>query len=238
VPTGNSVVDRAIEAHGGEARWRERSTLKATWTFRGMMFKLRFWESRLRRLQAIISTREPRVEIDPFPRPGSTASFTGAAEAIGANRRENPRASFDSLRSLLWWNEFEMLYFSSYVLWNYSQLPFLLLQPGLVLSDAGTTTGPTGERWDKVAVEFPAALPTHSPRQTFYFGPDGTLRRHDYFVAIMSRFARGARFIHRYHEVDGFKLPARIEMRLGTWGERYLPLLSLGFVDFDDLSLS
>jgi len=211
--------------------------LHATWTFRGTMFKLRFWESRLRRLRARISTREPRVEIEPFPAAGSSALLTSGTAEIGERKLLNPRRSFDSLRSLLWWNQFEMLYFSGYVLWNYAQLPFLLLQPGLVLSDAGQTTSATNEKWDKVQVDFPADFPTHSPRQTFYFGPDGTLRRHDYYVAIMSRFARGARFIHSYHQVDGFKLPARIEMRLGTWGEHYLPLLSLGFVDFDELSL-
>ena len=62
MPTGNRIVDRAIEAHGGEARWRQVSTLRLTWTFRGLMFKLRLREAQLRRLQARINTREPRVE--------------------------------------------------------------------------------------------------------------------------------------------------------------------------------
>jgi len=238
MPTGNRVVDQAIEAHGGEARWRALSSLHTTWTFRGMMFKLRLREASLRRLRAKLSTREPRVELEPFPQKGSSAVFTPQRVEIDSTRQlDDPRASFRSLRSLLWWNDFEMLYFAGYVLWNYAQLPFLLLQPGLAFTDAGVTTL-AGERCEKVVVDFPEAFPTHSPRQTFYFGADGTLRRHDYWVGIMSRFARGARYVHRYHEVDGFKVPARIEMKLGTWGERYLPLLSLGFVDFDDVSLS
>lgn len=236
MPTGNAIVDRAIEAHGGEARFARASALHVTWTFRGMMFKLRLRESRLRRLGAVIHTRAPRVEVTPFPGPSGRGVFTpGRVELDGQGpprALDDPRASFRSLRSLAWWNDFEMLYFAGYVLWNYAQLPFLLLTPGLVLEGAGSTRV-NGETWDKVAVRFPADFPTHSPTQTFYFGPDGTLRRHDYYVGIMSRLARGARFIHAYHDVDGLKLPSRIEMRLGTWGERYLPLLSLGFVDLD-----
>lgn len=231
------MVDAAIEAHGGEARWKQVSALGLTWTFRGMMFKLRLRERSLRRLHATISTRDPKVEVTPFPHGGSSGRFLGADVELSTGARlPNARTSFDSVRSLFWWNDFEMLYFAGYVLWNYAQLPFLLLQPGIELRDAGETTF-KGERWKKVSATFPSHFPTHSPTQTFFFGPDGRLRRHDYFVGIMSPLAKGARFIHAYHEVGGLLLPARIEMRLGTWGERFLPLLSLGFVDFDDLTL-
>jgi hypothetical protein len=241
MPTGNPTVDRAIDAHGGEARWRKHSSLHATWTFRGMMFKLRLREARLRGLRATLSTIRPEVEIEPFPGPGGAGRFTPeAVELRGgdrpARRLERPRESFRSLASLAWWNDFQMLYFAGYVLWNYAQLPFLLLQPGLAFASAGSTTA-GGELWDKVEVTFPIGFPTHSPRQTFYFGPDGRLRRHDYVVSIMSPLARGARFIHRYQQVEGLTLPARIEMKLGTTGERYLSSPSLGFVDLDDVSL-
>jgi hypothetical protein len=60
------------------------------------------------------------------------------------------------------------------------------------------------------------------------------LRRHDYSVAILSRLAKGARLIHATQRMDGLILPARIEIKLGLWGETYAPWPSLGFVDFDD----
>jgi hypothetical protein len=88
-----------------------------------------------------------------------------------------------------------------------------------------------------VAVAFPKGFPTHSPRQTFYFGPDGLLRRHDYYVGILSRLARGARYIHEYKDVDGLKIPSRIEIKLGAWGESYVPWPSLGYVELDDVTL-
>jgi len=242
MPTGNDVVDRALEAHGGEARWKALSTLTTQWTFRGMMFKMRMREAQLKNLTASISTREPRVVIHPYPKPGMQAVFTPQHLQVSDEKgvissREHPRSTFGGLRTVVWWDDLEMLYFAGYVLWNYPQLPFLLLQPGLTLEDAGTSKQGQ-ETWNKVKVTFPSEMPTHSPVQTFYFGPDGLLRRHDYCVAIMSPLARGARYIHSYQDVDGFKLPQRIEMKLGMWGESYAPFPSLGYVDLDNMKLS
>lgn len=237
MPTGNRTVDQAIEAHGGEARWREVSAIDTSWTFHGTMFKIRLREAQLKDLHARISTTEPRVVVDPFAGRSATGTFTPTRlELVEQDGRmtslENPRDAFKRPRTIVWWNDLEMLYFAGYVLWNYAQLPFLLLKPGLVIEDAGTTRK-QGETWTKVRVTFPATLPTHSPRQTFYFGPDGLLRRHDYHVGILSRLARGARYIHANQVIDGLTLPSRIEIKLGLVGESYAPFPALGWVEFD-----
>ena len=122
------------------------------------------------------------------------------------------------------------------MLWNYAQLPFLLLQPGLTFQDAGTIRQGS-ETWDGVRVDFPAHLPTHSASQTVFVGPDGLLRRHDYHVAIMGRLARGARLIHGYQQVDGLTLPSRIQIKLRGPGTSSVPWPSLGFVDLDEVTL-
>lgn len=241
MPTGNAVVDRAIEAHGGESRWRQVRALRTTWSFRGLMFKLRLRENELRRLSARIFTSEQRVEVTPFAGHGATGTFLpnrvelkhpdGTLTAL-----EAPRAAFKNPRTLLWWNDLEALYFSGYVLSNYAQLPFCLLWPGLVFEDLGTRQK-HGETWHKVGVTFPPHIATHSPKQAFYFGPDGLLRRHDYFVEIMSSLARGARYIHHNQQVEGLTLASRIEMKLGLFGETYAPFPSLGFVDFEQTTL-
>ena len=70
------------------------------------------------------------------------------------------------------------------------------------------------------------------------FDEVGLLRRHDYHVAVMGGFARGARYIRSYADVDGFKLPSRIEIKLRGPGKSYFKRPSLGFVDLDDISLS
>lgn len=241
MPTGNAIVDRAIAAHGGEDRFRQVGALDLTWTFRGTMFKVRLREGQLRGLRARIHTGEPRVTITGYPRPEASALFTPArvqidTPGVPVSFLNDPRRAFGSPRTIVWWTDLEMLYFAGYVLWNYAQLPFLLLQPGLEFQGAGTTTR-AGEVWDKVEVVFPDGVPTHSPRQTFYFGPDGLLRRHDYCVGVLSRLARGARYIHAYQDVGGLKLASRIEIKLGAWGESQVPWPSLGFVDLDDVTL-
>jgi len=241
VPTGNAIVDRSIAAHGGEDRFRQVGALDVTWTFRGMMFKVRLREGQLRGLRARIHTVEPRVTIFGYPEPTASAVFTPSRVQIDtpgmpASFLDDPRKAFGSPRTIVWWTDLAMLYFAGYVLWNYAQLPFLLLQAGLEFQDAGSTTR-AGEVWDKVEVVFPDDIPTHSPRQTFYFGPDGLLRRHDYHVGVLSRLARGARYLHAYQDVGGLTLPSRIEIKLGAGGESHLPWPALGFVDLDDVIL-
>ncbi len=231
MPTGNAIVDRAIAAHGGEARWREVETITTRWTFRGAMFKLRLREGQLRNLNARIFAREQRVEVTPFAGKDAAGVFRpGRVELAprggAATHRDNPRDAFANPRTLMWWTDIETLYFAGYVLWNYAQLPFVLLWPGLAFEDAGATTI-GGETWTKVRVTFPPEVATHSPRQTFYFGADGLLRRHDYHVGIMGRLARGARYIHAVQKLDGLIMPSRIEIKLGLWGERFAPFPSL-----------
>jgi hypothetical protein len=232
MPTGNIVVDRAIEAHGGETRWRQLTALKLTWTFRGTMFKMRLRENELRNLSARISTREQRVEITPFAGKEAKGVFTPGRVELGGQSLDAPRTAFKNLRTVFWWKDLEALYFSGYVLWNYAQLPFVLLTPGIVFEDLGTTTR-NGETWNKVGATFPEQIATHSPKQVFYFGPDGLVRRHDYYVEIMSKLARGARYVHTNQQVDGFTLPQRIEIKLGLAGESYAPFPALGHVDLD-----
>jgi len=225
LPTGYPIVDRAIAAHGGEDRYLRIGAMDLAWTFRGTMFKLRLREGQLRGLRAHIETDQPRVTITGYPGPDATAVFTPSRVEIDRPGGQpsvllDPRRAFRSPRTILWWTDLEMLYFAGYVLWNYAQLPFLLLQPGLEFRSAGTTSR-GGESWDKVAVTFPEGFPTHSPRQTFY----------------LSRLARGARYIHGYTDVSGLKIPSRIEIKLGAWGESYVPWPSLGYVDLDDVTV-
>ena len=51
------AVERAVEVHGGKERWAAVRALKLTWSFRGMMFKLRLREAQLHRLSARIDTQ-------------------------------------------------------------------------------------------------------------------------------------------------------------------------------------
>ncbi len=239
--TAKQVLEHALETHGGIERWKTVQRLDTTWNFRGMMFKLRFCEGQLQKLTARIWTHKPYVKIDSYLSKGTTSCFAPTRVELGnpdgtTRSRENPRGSFGGLRTLLWWDDFEMLYFAGYVLWNYSQLPFLLTWPGIELNEC-IPYNENGEEWSRLSGMFPTDLPAHSREQAFYFDKNGLLRRHDYYVSIMSTLARGARYIHSYADVDGFKLPSRIEIKLRGAGEGYLQKPALGLVDFDNMSI-
>ena len=237
----NRVLEHALEAHGGIERWQKIDRINTTWTFHGLMFKMRLRENQLNKLKARIHTHKPAVEITGFLGKDTISTFTPTQVEIrkpgeAPRARQNIRATFGGLRTLAWWDDLEMLYFSGYVLWNYSQLPFLLTWPGLDIRE-GAPYQENGETWSRLDVTFPADVPAHSQEQSFFFDKNGLLRRHDYYVAIMSKLARGARYIHSYKEVNGFKLPARIEIKLRGSGNGYTQRPALGFVDFDEMSV-
>ncbi|HVV19642.1 MAG TPA: hypothetical protein VHF06_09420 [Pseudonocardiaceae bacterium] len=49
-----------------------------------------------------------------------------------------------------------------------------------------------GETWRRPAVRFPADITTHNTEQTFYFGADFLLHRHDYAGDVLGGFAAQA----------------------------------------------
>jgi hypothetical protein len=66
--------------------------------------------------------------------------------------------------------------------------------------------------------------------QTFYFGPDYLLRRHDYNVDIAGSFA-AAQLTTDYVEADGIKLPTR--RRAYAMGPDRRPISDLLMVAID-----
>jgi hypothetical protein len=65
-----------MSSGGGAEQWKKVQRLEPSWSFRGMMFKLRLREDQLQKLKARISTNKPHVEIDSYLSKGTTSSFT------------------------------------------------------------------------------------------------------------------------------------------------------------------
>jgi hypothetical protein len=57
-------------------------------------------------------------------------------------------------------------------------------------------------------VAFPAGVATHGAVQTFYVGPDGLLRRHDYDAEVLGG-TPAAHYLHDYREISGIQVPMR-----------------------------
>ena len=56
---------------------------------------------------------------------------------------------------------------------------------------------------------FPDNVHTHSRRQTFVFGGDGRIVRHDYVADVIGSWARGCHFWEGYERVDGLLIACR-----------------------------
>ena len=82
------------------------------------------------------------------------------------------------------------------------------------LRDDGVTTEELepwredGEVWRRLRVTFPASVATDGRVQTFFVGPDGLLRRHDYDAEVLGGIA-AAHYLHDYRQVSGIQVPTR-----------------------------
>ncbi|MFI5613401.1 hypothetical protein [Amycolatopsis sp. NPDC051903] len=85
--------------------------------------------------------------------------------------------------------------------------PFLLAREGVQATEIGPWHQ-DGETWRRLAVRFPADLATHNTDQTFYYGPDFLLRRHDYAGDVLGGFTT-AHYTADHRTFDGFVFPTR-----------------------------
>jgi hypothetical protein len=210
----NELLELAIAAHGGMDRWRQLRTLRVGFSAGGLLFAAKGKRRALHDVEGLVDLSRPQTRIFPYPAPGRRGVFEPERVRIQSdhggllNERRHPRAAFGRLRQRLWWDHLDVLYFIGYALWNYMSVPFLLAQPGFVLEEIEPWTEGE-ERWRRLQVTFPAEVPTHSPRQVFYFDADGLLRREDYTADIVSSRGRSAHYCFDHKAFSGLVVPTQ-----------------------------
>ena len=228
------ALGRIFDAHGGLDYWRWLSSIDVEISAWGFLFTAkRITPQRHARLT--ISTREPHVVLHDYPTHGQSAVLQGVrrveirtADGSVAEARDNPRLAFRSGR-LLRWDAIDFAYFCGYAMWNYMNLPFLLAQPGVTVTQSDRQS--TGTR---LRVSYPDTIPTHSPTQELYFDESGRLLRHDYTADVVGSWAKAAHLCRDYRRFGGLWVPTtrRVYPR-GPVG-RPLPLPTLVAVDIHD----
>src|SRR3546814_13158819 len=140
--------------------------------------------------------------------PDRTSIVADDVQLVG--ERTSPRASFADHTVTTPWDSQHIIYFSGYAIWTYLTTPFLFARPGFEVQEIDPWDG-EGEVWRRLRVKFPPDVPSHSAEQTFYFGPDGVLRRHDYSVEIMGVFGgtSSANYALKPREFDGLVYPTQ-----------------------------
>lgn len=202
-----------MEAHGGLARWREFTQVRASIVTQGEFWAMKGLVQDPAPREMTVSLHEERSSVQPFGAPDQRTDFTPDRIAITkadgtlVAERHHPRDSFDGHDLTTPWDPLHRAYFNGYALWTYLTTPFLLTTPGASVTEIDPVWE-NDERWRVLRATFPADIATHSTSQDFYFGPDNLLRRHDYHIDVAGGFA-GAQYVYDYAEADGILLPTR-----------------------------
>jgi len=156
-------------------------------------------------LKASVRPHARETTLGDFPRPGWRGTWTPDCVQIRdpegglRDERRDPRRHFRGLVNQVYWDKLDILYFAGYALWNYLSFPFLLEEPGVVVTENDASSA--SPRLDAV---FDASFPTHSARQSFWLDPSRRLVRHDYTADVIGTWATAAHFCEGGVEVRGF----------------------------------
>ena len=237
------LVGEVIEAQGGLALWRGLEAIELTLDISGALFFMKRVPRR-RGLRVRVSLGSCRTELLDYPFEGYSGIYEGnevsriaTADGTPVAERAAPRRAFRRLAKSLAWDELDFIYFSGYALWNYLNAPFLFLYEGVESQELSPLRLKSGETWRRLQVTFPDTIPTHCPRQVFYFDEDRLLRRLDYTPRVIGRWARAAHFCDQHQSFDGLMVPTRRRVYPRALGPRVLRFPTLVALDIKKLKL-
>jgi hypothetical protein len=160
-----------------------------------------------------VALRREWASHSPFVEPDWRTSFEPHRVAIETTdglvieERLTPRGSFAGHVHDTPWDRLHLAYFAGYAMWTYLNTPFVLATDGVATEELEPWQE-SGERWRRLKVTFPETIATHNTVQTFYFGSDGLLRRHDYDPDVLGG-GPAAHYVHEYREFAGIKVPTK-----------------------------
>jgi hypothetical protein len=205
-------LEFALEAHGGLARWRELTEIKADLSVTGALWQAKSQLDALKDIRIEASLRQQRMTTHII---GQNKRFHFAPDSVNAEtedgtlleRRDQPRASFSGHQLQTPWDDLHVAYFDSYALWTYITIPFLYTYPDFVTEELPPWEE-DGEKWRPLSVLFSENIASHTKKQVSYFGPDGLLRRHEYTVDVLGG-AQGVNYASDYRNVNGISVPMK-----------------------------
>jgi hypothetical protein len=207
----NALARETIDAHGGLPRWRQFRHASARLRNGGVLWALKGQQGAIDDVRVRVALGREWASHAPLTGPAWRTSFEPHRVAIEAadgrvvEERDGPRDSFAGHALTTPWDRLQLAYFAGYAMWTYLTAPFLLAMDG-VESVELEPWREDGEVWRRLQVSFPAAIATHGPIQTFYVGPGGLLRRHDYDAEVLGG-APAAHYLRGYAAFDGIQVP-------------------------------
>ena len=206
------LLDLAVKAHGGLARWNEVTTIKVAASITGAIWYVKGKPDFLKNVIVTAETRQERVTLD-FPDQNKRAIFQPnrvvieSADGILIESRDDPKKSFAGQQIETPWDDIQVAYFAGEALWTYLNTPFLYTHEGFKTEEIAPLKLET-ETWRRLKVTFPDNVTSHTREQIFCFGQNGLLRRHDYTVDVLGG-APGLNYALDYRNVDGIVFPTK-----------------------------
>ncbi len=211
--TPATVIDDAVDAHGGRERWLAVTSLSAPVSMGGSLWSGKGHDGVFADAAVIIDPHRQHVEFSGFgPRrlrtwfePGLVSVRTENGNEI--DRRADPRASFPRDAAAAWDN-IQVAYFASYAIWNYLTLPYLLTTPGIQTAEIEPWPG-ADSSWRRTSADFAeATIDTHNRLQYYSFDSNNLLVQHDYDADVLGG-APASNQAAAYSEFSGLLFPTR-----------------------------
>ncbi len=208
----SDLLQRAVAAHGGLDRFNQFQTVSASLVNGGALWSVK-GQAGVLNAHVTVNLHQEHASFALSTLPNRRAVFTPERVAIETNEggvvaeRANPRAAFAGHTLETPWDTLDRFYFSGYAMWTYLTVPFSLTWAGFAVAEIEPWQE-QHETWRRLLVRFPPSIASHSTEQTFYFGADGLLRRHDYEVEIAGTTPI-AHYVSAYQDVSGIMLPTK-----------------------------
>lgn len=237
----NSLLQFAVEAHGGLNRWNNLHRVEADVSIGGALWQLKGRPYLLKNTHVTAELREERIStllVDSNERLTFEAGRSVVVTRSGKDPaiRNEPRAAFAGHLADTPWDDFHVGYFSNYALWTYLTIPFLFTYPGFVVEELNPWHE-NGEIWRPLEATFPESIESHTRKQVSYFGPDGLLRRHEYTVDILGG-AQGVNYAYDYQSIDGIQIPTRRRIFAFDVNKHKVPSPVLVSIDLTNIRLT
>jgi hypothetical protein len=238
----SSLTKLAIAAHGGLDRWRRFKTVTARLLNGGILWEHKQQGGILDDVRVRVDLRREWASHWPFGAPDLRTSFHPHRVAIETTDGQpveellQPRDSFKGHSFDTPWTRLQFAYFVGYAMWTYLNTPFLFALDGVQSEEIGPWRE-NGETWRRLKVVFPPNIASHSAIQTFYFDPNGVLKRHDYDTEVLGGSA-AAHYVYEHVEFSGILIPTKRRVFARLADGKSVPEPLLVSIDVSDVRFS
>jgi hypothetical protein len=115
--------------------------------------------------------------------------------------------------------------------------PFCFAMPGFATEELEPWQQ-GDETWRRLKVTFPEYLARHAKEQTYYFGDDGLLRRHDYVAEAVTKDSVATHYITDNKQFSGITIGARQRIYVLNPDGGHSPEPLLVSLDIEEVSFS